>query len=321
MATCDSGWETHPIGRWRVRFLRCRQSEHETVVRFVPSMGCNVIGFEVDGREYLVACEPDGRILGTPILYPTPNRVRNATFTFDDRVFRFAPNDGQHFIHGLVRNVPWELDAPVATESGIAITAHISMAPGSDAWGVFPIRNTLSLRLDVTPGRLQMTFSISNDDAHRQLPFGLAIHPYFQILGERGDVTLHIPAQRWMEAEALLPTGRLLHPSACPAAPTQPITLDKLDLDDVFWGMRASQPATITYAAVGKRVTLEADDWFTHAVVYTPPDKPYFCVENQSCSTDAHNLAAKGFERAAHLTVLAPGQSHHARVALRVDNL
>ena len=124
-----------------------------------------------------------------------------------------------------------------------------------------------------------------------------------------------------MEAEALLPTGRLLPPSACSADPTEPITLENLDLDDVFWGMRASQPATVVYGALGTRITLEADDWFTHAVVYTPPDRPYFCVENQSCSTDAHNLAAKGFERAAHLTVLEPGASHQATVAMQVGNL
>ena len=320
MVTRASSWETHPVGGWPVRVLSCRQNGHETTVRFVPSMGCNVIGFQVDGQEYLAACEPDGRILGTPVLYPTPNRVRNATFTFDDQVYRFEPNDGPHFIHGLVRHVAWELDAPQETTDGLAISANVRVAPGTDAWDVFPIRNTLSLRLEVTPGRLQMTFDINNDDPDQRLPFGLAIHPYFRILGERGDVTIHIPARRWMEAEALLPTGRLLPPSACSADPTEPITLENLDLDDVFWGMRASQPATVVYGALGTRITLEADDWFTHAVVYTPPDRPYLCVENQSCSTDAHNLAAKGFERAAHLTVLEPGASHQATVAMQVGN-
>lgn len=321
MVTCDSGWETHLVGGWQVRVLRCEQDGHETVVRFVPSMGCNIIGLEVDSHAYLVACEPDGHALGTPILYPTPNRVRNATFTFDGQAFRFPPNDGPHFIHGLVRETPWEVDEPVSTKEGIAVTARISMEPGKAAYEVFPIRNTLTLRISVSPGSLDMTFTIRNDDAEHRLPFGLAVHPYFPIHGKRSDVVLHVPAQRWMEAESLLPTGRLLPPSACSADPTQPIALDKLDLDDVFWGMRAAQPATIRYTAIGKRVTLEADDWFTHAVIYTPPEKPYFCVENQSCSTDAHNLHAKGHARAAHLTILDPGCSLDARIVLRVDDL
>jgi aldose 1-epimerase len=33
-----------------------------------------------------------------------------------------------------------------------------------------------------------------------------------------------------------------------------------------------------------------------------------FCIENQTCSTDAHNLHARGFTREAHLLVLAPGK-------------
>ena len=37
-----------------------------------------------------------------------------------------------------------------------------------------------------------------------------------------------------------------------------------------------------------KKLTLFADDFFTHSVVFTPTGRPFFCIENQSCSTDAH---------------------------------
>ena len=132
---------------------------------------------------------------------------------------------------------------------------------------------------------------------------------------------MHVPAKRCMEADSLLPTGRLLPPGARSADPTKPVSLAGLDLDDVFWGMRAEQPATITYKALGKRITLQADDWFTHAVVYTPPQAPYLCVENQSCSTDAHNLYARGLTEAAHLTILDPGQTHRASIVFRLDDV
>ena len=321
MLRWESGWETHGVGGWQVRWLRVQDGERSTMVRFVPAMGCNVIGWEVDGVEYLVASEPDGRILGTPILYPMPNRVRDGVFSFDGREFRFAPNNGPNFIHGLVRDVLWELDEPQATQDGVSLTARVAIEPGTPLYEIFPIGNTLTLRLQVALGRLEMAFTVQNDDAVHRLPFGLAIHPYFAIHGRRSDVTLHVPARRCMEAESLLPTGRLLPASACSADPTQPVSLEGLDLDDVFWGMRSDHPATITYTSLSKRVTLAADDWFTHAVVYTPPEAPYFCVENQSCSTDAHNLHTRGLTEAAHLTILEPGQTHRASIVFRLDDV
>jgi len=60
----------------------------------------------VDGHEYLVDIDRTGAapsILGTPVLYPMPNRVRDGVFTFGGRTFTFAPNNGPNYIHGLVQ--------------------------------------------------------------------------------------------------------------------------------------------------------------------------------------------------------------------------
>ena len=68
-------------------------------------------------------------------------------------------------------------------------------------------------------------------------------------------------------------------------------------------------------------LTLEASELFTHSVVYTPAGQPFFCVENQSCSTDAHNLYARGLEKEAHLTVLPPGASLSAYIEMVVSDM
>jgi len=64
---------------------------------FTPEVGSNLLSFGVDGVDYLCDITSRARgnpILGTPVLYPTPDRVRNATFTFDGRTFTFKPNAG-----------------------------------------------------------------------------------------------------------------------------------------------------------------------------------------------------------------------------------
>jgi aldose 1-epimerase len=123
-----------------------------------------------------------------------------------------------------------------------------------------------------------------------------------------------------MEAIDLLPTGRLLDLEAGPADLRTPTSLQGLDLDDVFWGLEPDRPQVIYYDEIGKKITLRASEFFTHSVIYTPPEQPFFCIENQSCSTDAHNLYAQGKREAAQLTVLEPGESLSAWVEIEVSD-
>ncbi|MHB1295898.1 MAG: aldose epimerase family protein [Anaerolineae bacterium] len=327
MARFSFGKGVHPVTGWSVVTLACSEDGPDapaTVARFTPEVGCNLLGFEVGGTEYLVDIAQDEaqpRILGTPILYPTPNRIRNSLFTFDGRVFTFAPNNGPHYIHGLVREIPWECDDPVVHDDRISVTAHIAFEPGSERFARYPIRNTLELTYTLMPGSLRLDFVVRNEDSSQRLPFGIAIHPYFRVLGERSQVELTVPAQKWMEAIGLIPTGELVDMEQAPADLRQPRSLAELDIDDVFWGMDSSRQPVIRYHSLGKRLTLSADDFYTHCVVYTPANKPFFCVENQSCSTDAPNLYARGLQREAHLAILDPGQSHHSFIRFAIRDL
>ena len=82
-----------------------------------------------------------------------------------------------------------------------------------------------------------------------------------------------------------------------------------LDLDNCFTEMIEGERVYIDYPAIGLRVYMDSSDEFTHMQVFTPKDKPFFCVEKQTCSTDAVNMDARGFEREAHLLRVAPGGS------------
>jgi len=295
-----------------------------TVAEFLPEMGSNLWRFAVGGTEYIDgAARADGRtiLLGTPILYPTPNRVRDAHFTFGGKEYRFTPNNGPHFIHGLVREEPWEVDEPIVGMESVSVVTRITFDPTQSFWNSFPIRNTLELTYTLRASIMRFSFTVSNEDDYQLLPFGLAIHPYFRIYGGRDAVRIQVPAQKWMEAENLLPTGRLIDLEEGPADLREPTPLAQLNLDDVFWGLSESRPQTIYYDNLGKKVTLTASDFFTHSVVYTPPEHPFFCIENQSSSTDAHNLYSKGLEKEAHLTVLPPGASLSAWIEMAVSEL
>ncbi|MCL4332401.1 MAG: aldose 1-epimerase [Candidatus Thermoplasmatota archaeon] len=46
---------------------------------------------------------------GAALLMPYANRIRGATYSFDGKSYRFAPNNGNDSIHGFVRDLEWNL--------------------------------------------------------------------------------------------------------------------------------------------------------------------------------------------------------------------
>lgn len=325
MYRCAFNYDEHPDTGWPIIRLSCKDSRvaaHQTIAQICPSQGCNLFDWVVDGIEYLSdfgSVKGSARqLLGTPILFPTPNRIRDAHFTFDGRTFAFPPNNGSNFIHGLVRDMTWTADEPVIEDESISLRTSVTIAPGEPAFDLYPIKTSLVLIYTLRPGHIRLDFTVMNEDERQRLPFGLAIHPYFRVIGPRDSVRIQVPARKWMEAVDLLPTGKLVDLTHAPADLRQPQPLSVLSLDDVYWGLDSSTPQAIYYDNIGTKLTLAASDLFTHSVVYTPAEQPYFCLENQSCSTDAHNLYAKGLEEAAHLMILEPGESHASWIEFHI---
>ena len=312
---------------WQAVELICRGQDSgapRAAALITTGEGSNLYGFQVDRVQYLYGFGASGdtqKLFGTPVLYPSPNRVRDARFEFAGRVFSFPPNNGRNFIHGLVRDVEWKRNEPATSDAGITLDTKISMIPESNIFSLFPIKNTLELKYTLKENAVRLDFTVRNEDPEKELPFGLAIHPFFPIHGSREKVRLQVPAKKWMEAENLLPSGVLVDLEKGPADLREPVSLSLLNLDDVFWGMEEGKPSVIYYDSIGKKLTLRASAFFTHCVVYTPPGAEYFCIENQSCSTDAHNLHARGFGEAANLTILKPGESLTAWVEMTVSDL
>jgi len=121
-----------------------------------------------------------------------------------------------------------------------------------------------------------------------------------------------------MEAVDLLPTGRLVPLAETPQLDARlPRSLEGFVVDDVYWGLAPERPVTIDLRPVRRRLELRASESFTHLVVYTPAERAWFCVENQTCSTDAHNLYARGLAQESHLIVVEPGQSSTGWVEYR----
>jgi len=314
-----------PQTGWNIAVLKYTQPENATrnlEARIAAEAGSNLYSLKMGGTELLVqpvewGTTPSLRY-GFPVLFPTPNRVRDSKFTFGGQTYMYPANERTHFIHGLVHKLPWKAGAASADAKSASMETTLDWDSSQPDFKLFPIKHRLSLLFTLDAHGVKLTFTVDNQDTKR-LPFGFAFHPWFQILGDRADTYLRVPAQKHMEAENLLPTGKLTDLAETPYDLREPVSLEILKLDDVYWGLTPDRVPGYEARDKGFKVSLGASPEFTHMVVYTPPGKPFFCMENQTCSTDAHNLYAKGLEKEAHLLIAEKGKKVSGWVYVGVE--
>jgi aldose 1-epimerase len=82
----------------------------------------------------------------------------------------------------------------------------------------------------------------------------------------------------------------------------------------VFTRIPAGKYARVSYPGYGLDVQLVTTDDFSHIVLYSPRGTDFFCLENQTCSTDAHNLYDRGFREESGLKFVLPGRFHSGSV-------
>lgn len=305
--------------------LRAQDAAHprrQLEARVSAAAGANLFSFKVGGQELLV--QPDNLAklaqgqAGTMILFPTPNRVRGSVFGFEGRSFALPTNGGKNFIHGLVRRRPWQMGATGATGAGASAELFIDWDPAQPEFPNFPIKSRLTVTFVLGKQGLHIAFAVQNKDS-TTLPFGFALHPFFRVPGKREDVLLQVPVPEHMESVEVMPTGKVDQVAGTRFDMRKPTPLPALDLDDVYLGLTPKTIPAFELRDMGLRVTLGGSPEFTHLVVYTPPTKPFFCMENQTCSTDAHNLHARGLKKEAHLLVAAPGKTIRGYADWRIE--
>ncbi len=307
-----------PASGWDIYTLK----QGATMARVVPAAGANAFSVVHRGTEYLRVPEElknlPGVAYGNPILYPMPNRVKGAKFTFEGRTYGFPKNGRGNFIHGLVHSEPFAVDGTAADDQHAELTCSLRFAPGSRRFELFPFEHVFRMTISVREGAVSWMYEVDNDNGGRNLPFGVALHPYVIYQRSREQTFLQVPAKSLMESFQQLPTGKLLSLDGHPLDARKPRSLEGFHADDVFFGMRPDQPARVEFRDAGRGITFVASKEFTHLVVWTP-DRGYFGIENQTCSTDAHKLAAAGMNAVAHLQVCPPGEKRTGSVEYRLD--
>jgi aldose 1-epimerase len=241
-------------------------------VDLAPSAGGAIARFCVDGIDLLrpmaAVDKASGRGNNAAVypLVPFSNRIANGRLVFDGGEISLLPNwPGQrHPMHGGGWAVPWSVARADARSAEIAYEHD-----GRSGWP-FRYRARQSYRLEAQ--ELIVALSLENLEP-KAVPGGLGLHPFF-VRDADSELFFHADAV-WLSDNEVLPTGRVVVPDAWDFSHGR--RPDDAALDNCFEDWEGS--ASIVWPTRRLRLQLNASDPFRHLVVYTPPGRPFFCVE------------------------------------------
>lgn len=267
-----------------------------------PAHGMSVVSLQYQGREFLHYDHQrflSHNTYGVSILFPTPNRVDNGVFLFDGLSY------GPMSMHGFAKEVQFIVEGvnpgnPILHRlTGVyRLTAHEPEFPA------YPFPLELSVSISVSEDGIRWEYAVLNQGT-RRLGYGLGLHPFF-VAPEKA--ILRLGADYIMEnSSEKLPTGALISTADTPYDLRDGRCIDTLNLDTVYYHP-VSPDCTVSYKDFNTELHFLTSSEFHHVVVYTPHDRPFFCIEPQTSSADCHNLYAKGLQSISGLTVVEPGQ-------------
>jgi aldose 1-epimerase len=293
--------------------LTLRAGESSLVL--APEIGGAIVGWTLGSVPLMRRPQPDAIISGDVRglacfpLVPFSNRIAYARFHWDRVDYALNRNFGDHphAIHGVGWQRAWTVDA-VGPASATLTLRHDATGEQARSW---PFAFSAEQRFTLTADALHVVLTLRN--LHPSpAPAGLGLHPYFP---RSGAATLRFTAGRvWRNAD-MLPSEAVQVPREWDHS--QGLRIGMVSLDNCFAGWTGE--ARIAWAPGGPTLSVEADEPFRHLVVYTPPDRDFFCVEPVSHMNDAINRMATVSGHGLH--ILGPGEALRGKITFRIASI
>ena len=300
----------------------------------IPGLGNNlmsfVAGFPSSQLEVILGA-PAGTTAdnawrcGNPILFPFPNRVKNARYTFDGHEYHLDVNMPEgHHLHGLVCYLPWSVDQVASEDRGAVIRCSFNAEDYPDVLRQYPFLFRLTVAYVLSGNLLRCEAEVWNVGSGA-LPMGFGLHPYFRVPlrpgGSREECLISVPARRiWQLSGEKLPTGQQ-EPVPPELDFRKPRPLDDIYLDHSYTDI-VREAGRATCRIIDPHAHVEIIERFgpefPELVVLAPSDRSTVSFEPYSCVTDAINLASQRHDTG--LIILQPGDRWKGAVEFTVES-
>ena len=286
--------------------MRLTLSSGDLFLEIDPAAGGAVSARRLGDLDILRPAPPRSGPAYDPLEYaafpmvPFVGRIHNGQCAINGSTIQLHPNlqPEPHAIHGYGWQSAWKVSSHEAD------TITLVHEHSADAWP-WDYVATQTFRIEDTALIVELGLTNRGPNA---MPAGLGWHPYFYRKGaaltaptiqewcpdeESGDNIPRLPT-----AEADLSSGRVV---------------EELKLDTAF----SVGAPKIDMAWPTHRVTLRSDPVFTHATVFVPNGKDFFCAEPITHAPNAVNSALPA--EVTGLRWLEPGETLSGTIRLQID--
>jgi aldose 1-epimerase len=284
----------------------------------VTEMGATLRSYTVGGADVVQGFGPwewshAGR---GQVLAPWPNRLGDGAYRWRGVQAQAALDEPAlgNAIHGLVRWLPWRLEAHA--QNVVSLRCPLHPTPG------YPF--SLELRVEYRLRRDGLAVTTTATGAGEEAaPFGLGFHPYITAGSPRVDAAhLCLPASQRLVLDARsLPTGEVQPVAGTELDFTRPRPIGPARLDTAFTDLERDEDgvarASLEDPITGRGVEVWMDDRFRYLMCYTGDTVPEeeqrrtaVAIEPMTCPPDA-------FRSGRDLIVLEPGVSWEGAWGLR----
>lgn len=315
-------------GNLRLKFNPKDGSKRVLSATISPFYGSNLTSFKFGDQELICTDEEalrQKKFTGTFVMWPIPNRLRDRKYNFTGRNYSIKnlqrPEGGPHIVHGLVYDQPWSVGEIKTTPNFAHAQTYIEHDEPNPNFDGYPFASRLSLDYFLSGSGLRIIYSVMNNSDYL-MPFGFGLHPYFLTGSDKNTVNIAVPANYLMETDfEQLPTGKLIDVAEAGLDLREGRSLTQVVTDSTFTGLIPGNYATLDLTKSGTKLVIATSEDFSHIALYSPSDKPFVCLESQTCSADALNLHARGLIDQAHLQILRSGQIAQGFIEYQVSNL
>lgn len=241
-------------------------------LQLAPQAGGSVARFTVGGIDILRPAASSSLATGRGNdsacypLVPFSNRIANGKFAFEGRTIQLPPNwpGVRHPMHGDGWAQPWRVDSSDSNSAEI-VYEH----DGRSGW---PLRYRARQIFRLSSDSLAVCLSLENLESDA-VPAGIGLHPFF---ARDEDSVLTFAARNvWLGDAEVLPTELVATPTGWDFSKGRRVT--DVALDNCFTGWEGK--VSIDWPGRKLKLGMQASEPFRNLVVYTPPGRPFFCVE------------------------------------------
>lgn len=269
----------------------------------VSAFGAAIRGMRKSGKVIITEfSSPEEQYPGQgDVLMPWPGRIPEGFYMFQGQPCQLptSANPHKNAIHGLFRNVPWEIEA--YDDSSVTFSLSVE----KDDFRGYPFSLRSQVRYTLSNSGLRCEFHTENT-GDNPAPFGAGFHPYFTAGSEKIDSdSAEIP----MESMQI---GNTSEPVSGSPADFQSLTpIQNRVLDAVYTGARRDSQGIFRarYLSDQREITVWMDESFPYLVVYSgetlpePYSRRSLAIEPWTCAPDAFNHPERG------LIILNPGDT------------